>query len=185
MTRWSDKVWVSVQRWLSNKVILQKTIWKVGRLRFAARNQTNFAIWSEVWNKTIFFVDLRSIFMKPAVYDTRLICLEKDDDLFKSPLFYPPNVAWKTCQFCIFAHIIRSSVWDELGAGLVPMLSRRTLRTRTSRSLRSRLKLNDFKQIETPWSERVACGKCESFSTWLFHWILLAHLALTTAGQTK
>ena len=34
-----------------------------------------------------------------AVYDAQLICLVADDDLCKLPLFYPPNVAWKTCQF--------------------------------------------------------------------------------------
>ena len=34
-----------------------------------------------------------------AVYDAQLICLVEDDDLCKLPLFYPPYVAWKTCQF--------------------------------------------------------------------------------------
>ena len=114
ITCWSDKVQCTVL--MSNKVILQKTIWKVGSLCFAARNQTNFAIWSEVWNKTILYVNLWSIFMIPAVYDTKMICLVKDDDLYKLPLFYPPNVAWKTCQFRIFAQLRRSG-WDEIGAG--------------------------------------------------------------------
>ena len=87
----------------------------------------------------------------------------------------------KDLSICIFAKL-QISDWDELGVGLVPMLSRRTLRTRTSRSLRSR-KLNDFKQIKTPWSERVACGNCESFCAWLFHWTLPAHLVLTMVGE--
>ena len=83
--------------------------------------------------------------------------------MVRSPLLYPPNVTWKTCV--LLWRWRKTNIFDQPSSCCwadLPMVSRTTLRTKTSRSL----KIEKCLSMSNPandcvgqmcWSELVAC----------------------------